>query len=67
VPGKVTVETLLAELEAARAKATDLNQLSAAVRATDVKAKISGLLIERVEVGPPGAFDAMTDEELGVR
>jgi hypothetical protein len=47
---EVTVASLLAELEDARAKATSLNQLSAAVRATAEKAKISGLLIERQEV-----------------
>jgi len=42
---KITVEGLLAELEAARQKATDLDQLSAAVRAIESKAKISGLLV----------------------
>src|SRR6516225_7036217 len=47
---EVTVASLLAELEDARAKATSLNQLSAAVRATAEKAKISGLLIERQEI-----------------
>ena len=59
---QVTIESLLAELEAARAKATiseleearakatDLNQLSAAVRATAEKAKISGLLTQKFEV-----------------
>jgi hypothetical protein len=44
------VASLIEELEAARVKATDLNQLSAAVRATAEKARISGLLIERQEV-----------------
>ena len=43
----VTVESLLAELESARQKATDLDQLSAAVRAIESKAKISGLLTQK--------------------
>lgn len=47
---EVSVASLLAELEEARSKATNLNQLSAAVRATAEKAKISGLLTQKVEV-----------------
>jgi Terminase small subunit len=54
---EVTVASLLEELETARVKATDLNQLSAAVRATAEKAKISGLLIQRIEVGRPNEFE----------
>ena len=47
---EVTVASLLAELEEARSKATSLNQLSAAVRATAEKAKISGLLVEKQQI-----------------
>jgi hypothetical protein len=47
---EVSVASLLAELEDARAKATSLNQLSAAVRATSEKAKISGLMTQKIEV-----------------
>lgn len=36
---KITVESLLGELEAARQRATDLEQLSAAVRAIESKGK----------------------------
>jgi phage terminase small subunit len=54
---EVTVASLLAELEAARARADSLEQLSAAVKAIDLKAKVSGLLVNRVEVGAAGAFD----------
>lgn len=62
---KVTVESLLAELEAARQKATDLDQLSAAVRAIEAKAKVSGLLIQRTEVGGAGEFSrCQTIEEV---
>ena len=53
---EVTIESLLSELEAARAKATDLDQLSAAVRAIEAKAKVSGLLIQRMEIGSPNEF-----------
>ena len=54
---EVTVESLLAELEAARVRADSLDQLSSVVKAISEKAKISGLLVQRVEVGSPGAFD----------
>jgi hypothetical protein len=47
---EISVASLIEELEAARVKATSLNQLSAAVRATAEKAKISGLLVERQQV-----------------
>jgi hypothetical protein len=60
---EVTVASLLQELETARTKATDLNQLSAAVRATSEKAKISGLLIERVEIGKPNEFEDLNSPE----
>ncbi len=54
---EVTVSSLLAELEAAREKASNLDQLSAAVRAIEAKAKVSGLLVNRTEIGAPGDFD----------
>jgi hypothetical protein len=53
---QVTIQGLLNELEAVRQKATDLKQLSAAVKAISEKAKISGLLVQKVEVGGPGSF-----------
>jgi hypothetical protein len=39
-------------------------QFSAAVTAVKEKSILSGHRIERQEVGPAGAFDALTDEEL---
>ncbi len=54
---EVTVQNLLNELEAARARADRLEQLSAAVKTIDLKAKVSGLLVQRVEVGTAGPFD----------
>jgi hypothetical protein len=47
---EVSVASLLQELEAAREKASNLDQLSAAVRAIEAKAKVSGLLVQKVEV-----------------
>jgi hypothetical protein len=54
---EVTVASLLDELEHARSRADGLDQLSAAVKAISEKAKISGLLVQRVEIGSAGAFD----------
>jgi phage terminase small subunit len=62
---KITVQSLIAELEEARQKATSLRQLSAVVRAIESKAKISGLLVQRMEIGAAGEFsDEATWEEL---
>ena len=47
---KVTVASLLRELEEAREHATTKDQLSAAVRATMGKAQLAGLLVERSQV-----------------
>jgi hypothetical protein len=47
---EVSVASLLNELEQARAQATTLGQLSAAVRATSEKAKISGLMTQKIEL-----------------
>jgi hypothetical protein len=60
---KVTVESLLNELEEARQKATSLDQLSAATAAIMGKAKISGLLINRTEIGAPGDFSKCQSTE----
>ena len=60
---EVTVRSLLSELEDARQKASNLDQLSAAVRAIEAKAKVSGLLVQRVEVGGAGDFDSCDSVE----
>jgi hypothetical protein len=44
------------KFEHARARADGLDQLSAAVKAISEKAKISGLLVRKIEVGDAGAF-----------
>ena len=60
------MQSLIEELEAARTKATSLNQLSAPVRATAEKVRISGLLIERqqIEVTLPDFTDEMSVAEI---
>ena len=60
-----TVASLLSELEDARSKAYSLDQLSAAVKATAEKAKISGLLTQKIEIGAPGDFEhCQTNAEI---
>jgi hypothetical protein len=61
----VTVKGLINELEDARKRATDLKQLSAAIKAIEAKAKLSGLVVDKqqVEIGGPGAFDGMEDQK----
>jgi hypothetical protein len=54
---EVTVESLISELEHARQRADSLNQLAASVKAISEKARISGLLTTKVEVGSPGSFE----------
>ena len=54
----VTVQSLLDELEDARVKASSLEQFGTVVKAVAEKAKISGLLTTRIEIGEAGAFDA---------
>ena len=54
-------------MEEARKLALKRGQPSAAVQASMGKARILGLIIDRREVGDPGAFDSKTDEELMAR
>jgi phage terminase small subunit len=61
---EVTVASLLEELEVARQLAMQKGQASAAVQATMGKAKLTGLIVDRREVGSAGEFDHLTDEEL---
>jgi phage terminase small subunit len=61
----VTVKGLINELEDARKRATDLKQLSAAIKAIEAKAKLSGLVVDKqqIEIGGPGSFDGMDDQK----
>ena len=61
---QVTADTLLEELEIARAGAERDGQRSAQVAATLGKVRIAGLDIKRTEIGTPGEFESMRAEEL---
>ena len=54
----------MSELDEARIEALRLGQASAAVAATMGKAKITGQIIERAEIGQPREFASMTEDEL---
>jgi phage terminase small subunit len=47
-----------------RVRALENGQLSAAVTAIKEKGILSGKRIERAEIGTPGEFETMTDDEL---
>ena len=57
---EVTLETILAELADAAVVAESKGQAQALVSAAMARAKLAGLLVERVEVGAPGDFDGLT-------
>ncbi len=57
---EVTLETILAELADAAVVAKSKGQAQALVLAAMARAKLAGLLVERVEVGAPGDFDGLT-------
>jgi Terminase small subunit len=62
---KITVESIVGELTDLAAKATNKSQFTAAIRAVVEKARIAGLLVERVEIGSPGDFsDSETPEAI---
>ena len=53
---RITLETLLNDLAEDRALARETKQVSAAIAATQLSAKLVGLLIDRKETGGPGEF-----------
>jgi hypothetical protein len=57
---EVTLQSILKELDQAIAVAKSKSQAQAMVSASGLKAKLSGLLTERIEIGKPGAFDGCT-------
>jgi hypothetical protein len=60
----VSAESLIDEAEAARVQAMANGRESAAVAAIKEKAILSGKRVERSEIGGPGEFDHLSDEEL---
>lgn len=66
----VTVQSLLDELEYARQRADNLDQLGPVVKAISEKAKIAGLLVNRVEVSEANTItldDENTSEDVAIR
>jgi phage terminase small subunit len=61
---KITIESLIREAEEVRGLAVTAGQLSAANTAIVTKAKLSGLWIDRSEVGMAVDFSRMSKEEL---
>ena len=57
---KVTIESVCAELDEAVTVARSKGQAQAMVSASALKAKLNGLMIERIETGAPGDFDCLT-------
>jgi hypothetical protein len=57
---QVTVESICKELDEANAVAKERGQASAMVSASALRAKLAGLMVDKVEVGAPGAFDKCT-------
>jgi len=56
--------TLIAEAEEIRVRAMESKQFSAAIAAIREIGVLSGHRIERREIGAPGEFEALTDDEL---
>ena len=64
---EVSVQSLMEEAEEARTEAMKLGQIAAAVAAIKEKGILSGKRIERGELGKPGDYDRLTDDELNDR
>jgi hypothetical protein len=60
----VTAESLIEQNQKVFDAACDAIQFSAAVGANKEISILAGIRIERAEIGAPGEFDSMTDNEL---
>jgi hypothetical protein len=63
---EITIDTICRELDQACAVARAKGQASAMVSASSLRAKLGGLLIERVEVGSPNEFAGCNTEAATV-
>jgi hypothetical protein len=61
---RITVESVVAELEDARLMAEEERQAAAMTAASMGKAKISGLLVDKVEQGKAGDFANKSSDEI---
>ena len=57
---KITIESICEELSEATAVAKSKGQAQAMVSASALRAKLAGLLTEKIEIGAPGDFDNLT-------
>jgi hypothetical protein len=57
---EVTVASICRELDAANEVARQKGQAAAMVSAATLRAKLAGLMVERIETGAPGDFDGLT-------
>lgn len=64
---RVTVESIVDELEEARNLARDKEHTNTMVAATAAKAKILGLSVDRVEQGKPGDFSTADSQHAAAR
>jgi hypothetical protein len=64
VAAAVTAESLIEQNQRVYARAMESNQLSASVGANKEISILAGVRIERAEIGAPGEFEAMSDDEL---
>jgi Fe2+ transport system protein FeoA len=61
---QITAESLIQNSQTLYDRALESNQLGAGVSALKEMGVLSGVRVERKEVGPPGAFDDLSDEQL---
>jgi hypothetical protein len=61
---KISLESLLFELEKDRELARRVDQPSAAIQATVMQAKLVGLMVDRKEQGAPGEFSALDADQI---
>ena len=59
----ITAESLIADFDNVIAGASRKDQWGAVNRAIELRGKLKGFLIDRVEIGAPGAFDGVTSAE----
>jgi phage terminase small subunit len=64
VAAAVTVESLIEQNQKVYDAAMESKQLSAAVGANKEISILAGIRVERSEIGSPGEFDALSDDEL---
>jgi hypothetical protein len=60
----ITTESLVQDVEKVLQRAMAIDQLGAANTAIKGKGILSGKWVERAEIGAPGEYDALSDEEL---